>query len=175
MKDFKKIKLLILDNDGVLTDGKIIYNNQQVESKNFSAKDGLGIRLLQQTEIKLAIITGRTSRILEKRCEDLDIKQLHQGIRNKLKRTNKLLSELQLSWENVAYLGDDWNDYPVMKRCAISATPSDAFDEIKERVDIVLQRKGGEGVVREFIELILKEKGIFDGTVEKLVTYLENC
>jgi 3-deoxy-D-manno-octulosonate 8-phosphate phosphatase (KDO 8-P phosphatase) len=175
MKDFSKIKLLILDNDGVLTDGKIIYNENYIESKNFSAKDGLGIRLLQQTDLELAIITGRTSKILERRCEDLDIKYLHQKVRNKLAKTTNLLKELDLTWDNVAYLGDDWNDYPVMKRCAISATPADAFDTIKAEVDIVLQRKGGEGAVREFIEIILKEKGIFEDTVKKLTDYLESC
>ena len=173
MKDFKKIKLLILDNDGVLTDGRIIYDDNKLESKNFSAKDGLGIRILQQTDIQLAIITGRTSRILEKRCSDIDIVHLYQGIRNKLKKTEELLKELDLSWENVAYLGDDWNDYPVIKRCGISATPSDAFPDFKEKVDIILTRKGGKGAVREFIELILKEQGIFNETVEKLVAYLE--
>jgi len=175
MKDFHKIKLIILDNDGVLTDGKIIYDENYIESKNFSAKDGLGIRLLQQTDIELAIITGRTSTILEKRCEDLDIKFLYQKIRNKLKKTEIILKELDLTWENVAYLGDDWNDYPVQKRCALSAAPADAFDTIKEKVDIVLQRKGGEGAVREFIELILKEKGIFENSVKKLTDYLESC
>ena len=175
MKDFKKIKLLILDNDGVLTDGKIIYNENYIESKNFSAKDGLGIRLLQQTDIKLAIITGRTSKILERRCEDFDIQYLFQMVRNKLKKTSDLLEELDLTWENVAYLGDDWNDYPVMKRCAISATPADAFDTIKDVVDVVLQHKGGEGAVREFIELILIENGVFKETVKKLTDYLESC
>lgn len=175
MKDFSKIKLLILDNDGVLTDGKIIYNNQQIESKNYSAKDGLGIKLLQRTDVELAIITGRTSRILEKRCDDLGIKHLYQQIKNKLKKTLELLELKNLEWENVAYLGDDWNDVPVMKKCAISATPADAFDSIKDNVDVVLQRKGGEGAVREFIEIILREKGIFDETVKKLTDYLEAC
>jgi 3-deoxy-D-manno-octulosonate 8-phosphate phosphatase (KDO 8-P phosphatase) len=173
MKDYNKIKLLILDNDGVLTDGRIIYDDNQLESKNFSAKDGLGIRLLQQTDIQLAIITGRTSKILEKRCQDLDIDLLFQKIRNKYKQTEKLLEELNLKWENVAYLGDDWNDYPVIKRCGISASPADAFPNFQNKVDVVLTRKGGKGAVREFIEFILKEQGIFDETLEKLTDYLE--
>ncbi|MCF7794619.1 MAG: HAD-IIIA family hydrolase [Candidatus Cloacimonetes bacterium] len=174
MKDFKKIKLIILDNDGVLTDGRIIYNDNQVEAKNFSAKDGLGIRLLQQTDIKLAIITGRTSRILEKRCDDLDLKMVFQRVRNKLKKTEELLKELKINWENVAYLGDDWNDYPVMKRCAVSACPVDAFPQIKDKVDIVLSRKGGKGAVREFIELIMQEQEIYEKAVQKLLDLLEN-
>lgn len=173
MKDYNKIILLILDNDGVLTDGRIVYDNNHLESKNFSAKDGLGIRLLQQTDIQLAIISGRTSKILEKRCQDLDIKYLFQNVRNKSKKTEELLSELNLKWENVAYLGDDWNDYPVVKRCGISAAPADAFPDFKEKVDVVLSREGGKGAVREFIELILKEQGIFEEALEKLISYLE--
>ena len=173
--NFEKIKLVIFDNDGVLTDGKIVYDDKKIESKNFSAKDGLGIRLLQKAGINIAVITGRTSHILEKRCDDLQITHLYQKIRNKLKKTEELLAEMDLAWENVAYLGDDWNDYPVMKRCGISAVPADAFNSYKEKADLVLQRKGGEGAVREFIEIILKEQGIFEQTVEKLVDYLESC
>ena len=118
--DFSKIKLIILDNDGVLTDGKIIYDNNKLESKNFNAKDGLGIKLLQFSDIKLAIITGRNSNVVEQRCDDLQIKLLFQGVRNKLKKTIELLKELNLDWENVAYMGDDWNDFPVMEKCNIS-------------------------------------------------------
>lgn len=174
MIDYKKIKLVILDNDGVLTDGRIVYDDNQLESKNFSAKDGLGIRILQQTDIKLAIITGRTSRILEKRCQDLDIKLLFQRVRNKLRKTEELLTNLNLKWENVAYLGDDWNDYPVMKNCLFSACPADAFPDIKEKVDLVLTRKGGKGVVREFIEHILKKTDNFEPALHQLLTKLES-
>ena len=170
--DFKKIKLLILDNDGVLTDGKIIYNNDQMESKNYNAKDGLGIKLLQFSGIELAIITGRTSKILEKRCDDLQIELLFQGVRNKLRKTKKLLKELDLDWENVAYMGDDWNDIPVIEKCNMSATPADAFDDIKSRVDLVTERKGGEGAVREFIELILKKQGKYEESLQKLLDRL---
>ncbi len=172
--DFKKIKLLILDNDGVLTDGKIIYDNNQLESKNYNAKDGLGMKLLQFSGIELAIITGRTSKILEKRCNDLQIKLLFQGIRNKLRKTTGLLKELNLKWENIAYMGDDWNDIPVMEKCNISATPADAFEDIKSRVDLVMIRKGGEGAVREFIELILKEQGIYEESLQKLLDHLNS-
>ena len=172
--DFSKIKLIILDNDGVLSDGKIIYDNNKLESKNFNAKDGLGIKLLQFSDIKLAIITGRSSNILEKRCDDLQIKMLYQGVRNKLKKTTELLNELKLEWENVAYMGDDWNDFPVMEKGNISATPADAFDDIKSRVNIVTKRKGGEGAVREFIELILKKQGKYEESLQKLLNHLKS-
>ncbi|MDP8269058.1 MAG: HAD hydrolase family protein [Candidatus Tenebribacter davisii] len=172
--DFSKIKLLILDNDGVLSDGKIIYDNNKLESKNFNAKDGLGIKLLQFSDIKLAIITGRVSDIVEKRCDDLQIKLLFQGVRNKLKKTSELLEELNLQWDNVAYLGDDWNDFPVMEKCNLSAVPADAFDDIKSRVDLVTNRKGGEGAVRELIELILKKQGKYEESLQKLLDYLKS-
>ena len=173
MNDFKKIKLLILDNDGVLTDGRIIYDDNQLEAKNFSAKDGLGIRLLQQTDIQVAVVTGRTSRILEKRCRDLNIDLLFQHVRNKYKKIEELLADLNLNWANVAYLGDDWNDYPAMKRCGISAVPADAFPDLMKTANVILTRKGGKGAVREFIEMILKEKGVFEETLEKLLMKLE--
>jgi len=172
--NFSKIKLIILDNDGVLTDGKIIYDNNELESKNYNAKDGLGIKLLQFSGIELAIITGRSSRILEKRCKDLQIKLLFQGVRNKLRKTSELLEELNLKWENVAYMGDDWNDMPVMEKCNISATPSDAFDDIQNKVDLVMKRKGGEGAVREFIELILKKQGKYEESLQKLLNRLRS-
>ncbi|MCD4796391.1 MAG: HAD hydrolase family protein [Candidatus Cloacimonetes bacterium] len=174
MKDFNKIKLLILDCDGVLTDGKVIYDSNQNELKNFSAKDGIGIKLLSFSEIKIAIITGRESEMLSKRCEDLGITMLFQKIRNKIKKTKELINGLHLNWENVAYLGDDWNDYPVMEKCQISAVPNDAFDDIKNKVDIITKRKGGEGAVREFIEIILKKQGIYEEIVEKFISNLKN-
>ena len=170
--DFSKIKLIILDNDGVLTDGKIIYDNNKTESKNYNAKDGLGIKLLQFSDIKLAIITGRSSDILEKRCNDLQIEFLFQGVRNKLRKTTELLKELNLDWENVAYMGDDWNDFPVMEKCNISAVPADTFDDIKNSANLVTKRNGGEGAVREFIELILKEQGKYEASLQKLLDRL---
>ena len=172
--DFSKIKLIIIDNDGVLTDGKIIYDNNKLESKNFNAKDGLGIKLLQFSDIKLAIITGRNSNVVEQRCNDLQIKLLYQGVRNKLEKTTKLLKDLNLDWENIAYMGDDWNDFPVMEKCNISAVPADAFDDIKSRVDLVTKRNGGEGAVREFIELILKKQGNYEESLQKLLDYLKS-
>ncbi len=174
MQDWKKIKLIILDNDGVLTDGKLVYNNNLVESKNFNAKDGLGIKMLSFSSIKLAIITGKKSEIVKLRCEELGIKYLFQKVDNKLKIAEKLVQKLNLKWENVAYLGDDWNDYPVFRKCKLSATTADAFPTIKEKVNVILTRKGGEGAVREFIEMILQKQGIYEETVEKLIAYLES-
>ena len=99
---------------------------------------------------------------------------LFQGVRNKLQKTTELLNEINLDWENVAYLGDDWNDFPVMEKCNISATPADAFDDIKSRVDLVTKRSGGKGAVREFIELILKEQGKYEESLQKLLDHLKS-
>jgi 3-deoxy-D-manno-octulosonate 8-phosphate phosphatase (KDO 8-P phosphatase) len=171
--NFEKIKLLILDCDGVLTDGKIIYDENLAETKNFSAKDGLGIKLLSFTDIKIAIITGRESNILKQRCDDLNITMLFQKVRNKLKCAEELLEKLQLKWEEVAYMGDDWNDYPVMKKVGVKAIPQDAFDDIKQIADVVTVRNGGDGAVREFIMMILHKKGIYESTLEAFINHLE--
>ncbi len=174
MVEFDRIKLLILDCDGVLTDGMICYDNNRIETKNFSAKDGLGIKLLSLTDIKVAVITGRESEILKQRCEDLGIEMLYQKVRNKVAVAEDILDKLKLKWVNVAYMGDDWNDYPVMQKVALAATPSDAFPSIKNLVDYVALRRGGDGAVREFIEYILQEKGIYEKTINTFIEYLKN-
>ncbi|PID28139.1 MAG: hypothetical protein CSB55_06405 [Candidatus Cloacimonadota bacterium] len=170
----KKIKMLIMDCDGVLTDGKISYDNNETERKNFSAKDGLGIMILHQAGIIPAIITGRTSRALQKRCNDLKIEHLHQGVKNKIKYASELLESLGIEWEETAYIGDDWNDFPVIEKCGFSACPADAFGDFKEHCDFVTSRKGGDGAVREFIEEILKSAGIYEETKQKFIAYLKS-
>ena len=174
MKIFNKIKLLIMDCDGVLTDGKIIYSDKGAETKNFNAKDGLGIKLLSFTDIKTAIITGRKSELLERRCKDLSIDFLYQKISNKRKKVEILLEKMKINWENVAFIGDDWNDYPVIQKAGLTATPADAFREIIEIVDYKTERCGGEGAVREFIDYILKRKGIYEKTIQKFIDYLNS-
>jgi len=174
MKEFKKIKLLILDCDGVLTDGKIIYNDHHLEIRNFSAKDGLGIKMLMFSGIEVAVISGKQSETLTKRCEDLDIKYVHQKVRNKLKVAENLLKNLNLDWENVAYMGDDWNDFPVIKKVNLSASPNDVMEDFKKTVNFVTTRKGGEGAVREFIEFILKKQGIYEKVLAEFISFLEN-
>lgn len=172
MKTAKNVRLLILDCDGVLTDGKIIYNNHRVESKQFSAKDGLGIKMAQAAGIEVAIITGRTSEILAQRCEDLKIKHLYQDIKNKVKHAEKLLTTLHLDWAQVAYMGDDWNDVPVMRKVAWAGVPTDVFPRIQEEADFISTRRGGDGAVREFIEFILKEQGRFDEAIDAFLARL---
>lgn len=171
-QDLKKIKLLIMDVDGVLSDNRIMYDTHGNEIKSFSPKDGLGIRLLSFTDITPAIITGRKSVMVERRAADLGIEHIYQKVRNKLKVAEELLVKLNLTWENVAYIGDDWNDYPVMQHVKIKACPADAFNDFKSKIDFVATHNGGDGAVREFIEYLLKNKGIYEETIAKFLDYL---
>ena len=174
MKDYSQIKLLILDCDGVLSDGKVIYGDNEIELKSFSAKDGLGIRMLSFSDIKVAIITGRESQALFRRCKDLRIEYLFQKVRNKLVKVQEILEELKLTWQNVAYMGDDWNDYPALKKAYFSAVPNDANEDIKTKVDFIANSKGGEGAVREFIDFILKKQGKYEKAVAAFIEHLES-
>ena len=170
MKDLTKIKLLVCDCDGVLTDGLIIYDSQSCETKNFSAHDGLGFMLLKHTDIQIAIITGRYSKMLERRCLDFGVKHLFQGVQNKKRCLQELLEQLGLSFENVAYIGDDWNDYLAMQDCLLKIAPQNAPLKFRETVDIVTDNKGGYGAVRDAIEYILQGRGDFD---KVLMLFLE--
>lgn len=167
----KKIKLVCFDCDGVLTDGKIIYIQTEgktiFEQKNFSAKDGMGIMMLNRAGLIAAVITGRTSEVLTRRCKDLKIDHLYQNIDNKADKMQELLTELALDWENLAYVGDDWNDYPILTKAGFAATPFDGDEAIKPFVDFISQNKGGEGAVREIIDLILDSQGLYEKAVEK--------
>lgn len=163
--DWHRIRLLILDCDGVLTDGKIIYGTAGMDIKHFDAHDGMGFMLLRMTDVKVAIITGRSSEALISRCKDLHIEHLFQGVSDKLGCMNDLLDELGLSQDQVVYMGDDWNDAACMRRVAFSAVPANALPEIKKIADHVTQAYGGHGAVRELINYILTKKGTYEKAV----------
>lgn len=170
--NWDRIKLLVLDCDGVLTDGRIVYGCGGEEMKNFDAHDGMGFLLMRYTCMQAAVITGRSSSALERRCADLGITHLYQGVANKLRKLDSLLKELQLSFDSVVYLGDDWNDIPCMFRAALSVCPADAMPDIRRLADTVLQYNGGRGAVRECIEMVLRQKGVYDQAV---AAYLADC
>lgn len=154
-----KIKLLITDCDGVLTDGGVYYGEDGENLKKFNIRDGMGVeRLRKLTGIETAIITGERSPSLVKRAEKLQITELHLFAKDKPAVLNEILMRLQLNKEEVAYIGDDHNDIDVMKMVGFTASPTDALPAIKERVDYVCQNKGGEGCFREFAELIIDMK-----------------
>jgi 3-deoxy-D-manno-octulosonate 8-phosphate phosphatase (KDO 8-P phosphatase) len=154
------IELLVFDVDGCLTDGSITYDSNGIESKSFNVKDGLAISCWNKMGKKSAIITGRNSTIVQRRAGELGISHLHQGIKNKQAVLDEILEREHLTYDNVAAIGDDLNDYYMLKRVALSFTPSDGSEYIKEIVSHILSEKGGHGAVREMIELIIKKEKI---------------
>jgi len=151
------IELLILDVDGTLTDGSIIHTNDGDELKAFDVKDGLAIASwTKKLGRKVAIITGRTSKVVEKRAAELQVSHLFQGVHNKDEIIETILQEESLKWENVAAIGDDLNDYRMLKKASLSFCPNDAVEDIQSLVNIKCKSNGGEGAVREMIEYILE-------------------
>ena len=155
MMDFKNIQLLILDVDGVLTDGKIYLAADGQEIKVFHTLDGHGIKMLLQAGIQVAIITGRDAPATATRAKQLGIQHYYAGVADKIKAFEDLLQKTQIAEKNCAYMGDDLPDLPVLRRVGLSAAPDNAHDLIKKEVALVTQRKGGEGAVRELCDRIL--------------------
>lgn len=157
-----RIKLLIVDVDGVLTDGRIVLDNHGNEHKFFHVRDGHGIKLLQRAGIAVGIVTGRKSEVVNRRAAELGIKHVHQGSKNKMEAYESILKDTGLRDEQVAYVGDDIVDIPVMRRAGFSAAVSDAEDYVKEAAMFVTERPGGRGAVREITDLILRAGGRWD-------------
>ncbi|MEJ2201996.1 MAG: HAD-IIIA family hydrolase [Desulfuromonadaceae bacterium] len=154
-----QIKLLLLDVDGVLTDGRISYDNDGLESKSFDVKDGHGLKLVQRAGIRVGIITGRSSEVVAVRAKELGIDLVYQGAKDKLIPYLELLQTLGLADEEVAYVGDDLVDLPLLRRVGFAATVADAVDDVKPWVDYVARRPGGRGAVREICDFLLKNSG----------------
>jgi 3-deoxy-D-manno-octulosonate 8-phosphate phosphatase (KDO 8-P phosphatase) len=157
--DLQKISLLALDVDGVLTDGTLIINADGSESKFFNSLDGHGIRMWRRAGLKVALISGRTSVPTERRAEQLQIEYVFQECHDKLPVVEKLTGQLGLSPANIAYIGDDLTDMPVMRYAGFGIAVANAVDEVKACADYVTSRPGGSGAVREVIEYILKNSG----------------
>lgn len=156
-----KIKLLILDVDGVMTDGSIILDKNGNELKRFHVRDGHGIKMIGRAGIKVAIITGRKSKVVEIRAKELGITEVYQKIFKKSVVFEKLIKKYKCRDENVAFMGDDVVDRELLKRAGLSAAPADAEDEAKKLADFVAKRNGGRGAVREFTDLILKSSNLW--------------
>ncbi len=154
-----EIRLLIMDVDGVLSDGRLFFSNQGEELKSFSSRDGLGLVAIQKYGIELAIITGRRSELLEQRATHLGIKHLFQGQGNKIIAYQRLLDNLQLTNQQACYIGDDWNDLAILSQVGLSATVADGEPEVRKRVDWISSRNGGCGAVRELCHLIMQAQG----------------
>lgn len=155
----KQIELLLLDVDGVLTDGTIIYTHDGGESKGFNTQDGFGLRILQEAGIAVGLITARKSEAVSRRAQDLKLAHVYQGRGDKRIVYEEILQKTGLRPPQTAYMGDDWLDLPLLNRVGLAAAPKNAGAEIKQRVHFVSERKGGHGAVRELCDLILEAKG----------------
>ena len=161
-----KIELVLLDVDGVLTDGRIIWDANGTEIKFFNVKDGHGIKLLQRAGIQVGIITGRTSPVVDLRAKELGITLVYQGSLRKQDSYDDIKRITGLSDHQIAYMGDDVIDVPVMRRVGFAAAPSDALPEALAVADLVTSRCGGMGAVRELCDLILRCRGDWDRLVK---------
>jgi len=166
-KDLSKIKLLVLDVDGVLTDGGIIIHSDGTESKRFNVIDGHRIKMWQRAGGLTAIISGRETSATTIRAQQLDIPHVMQGCLKKLPAFEALLEQTKMSPEEVACVGDDVMDIPLVRRAGLGVAVANAPDELKKHADLVTLRKGGEGAVGEVIEYILKNNNKWDALMER--------
>jgi len=157
----RDIQLVLMDVDGVMTDGRIIYDANGVETKLFNVKDGHGIKMLQRYGIQVGIITGRTSAVVDLRARELGIEILYQGALKKLESYEEIKSTTGLRDHQIAYMGDDVIDVPVLRRVGFSAAPCDALPDVLSLVDYVASCGGGRGAVRELCDLVLKGRGFW--------------
>ena len=165
-----KIKMVVLDVDGVLTDGSIIFGPDGEACKAFHARDGLGISLAHEAGLKTAIITGRKSRIVLLRGEELKISDIYQGAKNKMIALRELASKHNLSFGEMAYIGDDLNDLPALKSVGLPCAVADACSEVKAAAKLTASKRGGRGAVREIIEYILQAQGLWAGLLNSYLT-----
>jgi 3-deoxy-D-manno-octulosonate 8-phosphate phosphatase (KDO 8-P phosphatase) len=163
----KNVKMLILDVDGVMTDGRIIMDDEGRQLKNFNVRDGHGLKIIQRYGIKIAILTGRKSEVVNHRASDLEIKDVYQGALNKKEVFKEILVQHKLAAISVAFMGDDIIDIPVLKQVGFSVAVADAVDVVKKNVDYVTKNKGGHGAVREVCEMILQAQGKWPEIAEK--------
>lgn len=161
----REIRLVVLDIDGVMTDGSIITSGTGELFKRFYVRDGLGIKMLQKAGIEVAVITGRSSNIVAERCRELGIERVYQGQRFKTPAYEALIAELKLTDEQVAYMGDDIPDIPLLARVGLATTPADGNPELTPLITWRSSFNGGNGAIRELAELILKSRGVWDNLV----------
>lgn len=154
------IELIVLDVDGTMTDGSIVYSENGDEVKSFCVKDGLAISSWSKMGKHVAIITGRSSQIVKRRAGELKIDHIYQGVHNKQEVLEGLVQELGLTMENVAAIGDDLNDYKMLKSVGKSFVPNNASHYVVDIADVHLSKKGGDGAVREMIEQLISEENL---------------
>ena len=168
MEKAKDIKLVILDVDGVMTDGRIVIDDNGVESRNFDIKDGMGVVVMMMSGVEVAIITSKKSGAVRHRAEELKIKRFHEGIKKKTEPYEEMLKEMGITDAQVAYVGDDLVDLSMMKRVGFPVAVADAVDEVREAAVYVTKARGGYGAVREVAEMILKAQDKWDKILSKI-------
>lgn len=168
-----KYKLFIFDVDGIFTDGGMYYLGTGQVARKFNVRDGLGIRLLQQTTIIPAIVSGKKTDAVEARMNVLKIKHVYLGIKDKLLIVEKIMKDYNASFDEVIFMGDDWNDMSVLKKVGCAITVPAASQEVKAVCDYVTDNPGGNGAVREAIEWILKKENLFDNAVQSFISFLQ--
>ena len=166
----RRIKLILMDADGVLTEGKVTYGDGNLELKSFDVKDGAGIDLARKAGIRTGIISGRHSGALQRRAKELRIDEVHQKVIDKVVVYKEIVGRYSLRDEEVAYMGDDILDLPLLSRVGLSAAVADAHPEVTKRVDLVTTSTGGQGAVRELIEFILRAQGRWDTIVQEFLS-----
>lgn len=165
----KEIRLLILDVDGVLTDGSFLLGPDGEEYKAFNTQDGQGLRAILDNGIQVGIITGRQSAVVTHRAKDLGIPYVYQGCRDKIAAFEDMLQQAKVSAKQTAYVGDDWPDIKVMKQVALPIAVANARQETKDHAQFITPSSGGHGAVRDACELLLQSQQLFDKALEKYV------
>jgi len=168
MDKAKNIKLVILDVDGVMTDGRIVIDDNGVETRNFDIKDGMGVVVMMMSGVEVAIITSKKSGAVRHRAEELKIKRFHEGIKKKTEPYEEMLREMGISDAEVAYVGDDLVDLSMMKRVGLPIAVNDAVEDVKKHAAYVTTARGGYGAVREVAEMILKAQDKWDKVLAKV-------
>ncbi len=169
MAKIRHVKLAIFDVDGVLTDGSLYYGPKGEELKVFNTLDGHGLKMLQQSGVTLAIISGRSSKGLARRAKDIGVKHLMMGVDNKAAAYQALCKKLKRTHAEVASIGDDIVDLPILMHCGFSATVPGAPVDVASRVDMITKKYGGHGAVREFCEVIMRAQGTYDAALARLL------
>jgi len=160
-----QVQLLLLDCDGVLTDGGVTWSDAGVESKTFHIRDGLGIRAWQRAGGRTGIVTGRSSGVVDRRAAELGVEFVRQGVHDKVEAAAAIMTDCGLGWEQVAFVGDDLPDLPVIERCGLGVAVADASAELVAAAHLVTRLPGGRGAVREVVERLLAARGAWAGIV----------
>ncbi|MFH1563204.1 MAG: HAD-IIIA family hydrolase [Nitrospirota bacterium] len=167
-KKIKEIKVILMDVDGVLTDGRVILGEKE-ELKFFDIRDGMGVTLAKKAGLKVGMITGRESKAVERRGKELYMDYVIQGKTNKLIPVEEILKKEKVDFKNICYIGDDIIDIALFRKVGFSATVKEAPEYIKSEVDYISSKNGGRGAVREIIEYILKEKDVLQLTIDEII------